>query len=289
VLDSYGVTTVTYKTILVHLHDVRRAKRLLDAAIPLARQSGGHVIGLSVLPPYVMIPASESVGTSLTIDEHRLAYAVIMRDLKDVFSSVPDKLDIATEWREADAGFGTAAGMIVTHGRATDLIVVAQKEPTWSYSDMLEEPDRIASESGRPVLVVPNVGDVSLPPKRVIVAWNGTSESTRAVFDALPLLKTATAVNVVWIDPQRDRATAGDVPGAELCATLSRHGIHSTAIAAKAEHGDAGIELLEQVKAQQADLLVMGAYGHTRLRQFFLGGVSKHIFASMTCPVLLSH
>ena len=213
-----------------------------------------------------------------------------MRDLKDVFTNVPDKLDIATEWREADAGFGTAAGVVVTHGRAADLIVIAQKAPTWSYTDMLEEPERIAIESGRPVLVIPNAGDFTCPPKRVLVAWNGTRESTRAVFDALPLLKSATEVNVLWIDPQRDKATAGDIPGAELCATLSRHGIHSTAIATKAaagrrRHGTVGA----REKAAALDLLVMGAYGHTRLREFFLGGVSKHVFANMTCPVLMSH
>lgn len=280
---------MTYKTILVHLHDVRRAKRLLDAAVPLARQSSGHIVGLGVLPPYVMIPATESVGASITIDEHRVAYAADMRKLKETFASTIDTRDIAAEWRQADAGFGSVAGLIVTHGRAADLIVVAQKDAAWSHSDMLEEPERVVIESGRPVLVVPNAGDFSLPPKRVLVAWNGTRESTRAVFDALPLLKNAAEVSVLWIDPQRDRAAAEDVPAAELSAALSRHGIHSTAITAKSEHGDAGAALLAEAKSQRADCLVMGAYGHTRLREFFLGGASKHIFAHMTCPVLMSH
>jgi len=280
---------MSYKTILVHLHDKRRAERLLEASIPLARAMSGHLIGLAVLPPFVTIPASEGIGTSVTVDEHRIAYASEMQALKELFTETAKRPDAAFEWREADAGFTTAAGTIIEHGRAADLIVIAQKAAAWGYSEMLEEPERITIGSGRPVLIVPNAGDITMPPQRVVVAWNGTREGTRAVFDALPLLQRAKDVTVLWIDPGKDKAAAGDLPGAELCTSLARHGVCCSAVSVTSDGGDVGRELLTQVKANRADLLVMGAYGHTRWREFFLGGASKHVFANMSCPVLMSH
>jgi nucleotide-binding universal stress UspA family protein len=109
------------------------------------------------------------------------------------------------------------------------------------------------------------------------------------VFDALPLLQRAKDVTALWVDPAKDKAAAGDLPGAELCTSLARHGVRCTAVSAASDVGDVGRELLTQVKANRADLLVMGAYGHTRWREFLLGGASKHVFANMSCPVLMSH
>lgn len=280
---------MTYQTILVYLHDKRRARRLLDAAIPLARQMNAHLTGLCILPPFVVIPMTEAGGASVTVEEHRTRYHAEMSALKEAFLTATRECDFAAEWREADAGLISTANTIVGHARTADLVIACQQDPDWEYSSMLEEPDRIATESGRPLLLVPNGGKVAVPAKRVTVAWNGRRESVRAVFDALPLLQLAEDVNVIWINPEDDPIAAGDLPAAEICATLARHGIKCQASQATAFGADVGFELLRQAGAFGSELLVMGCYGHSRFREFVLGGASRDVMKEAGIPVLMSH
>ena len=280
---------MTYKTILLHLHDSKRAPRLLEAAAPLARAMDAHLIALCVVPPYGVIPAMEGSGTTVTVEEHRDAYRLEMARLKAIFDRETNLQVAKNEWREADAGFGTTVDRIIQHGRACDLVIASQADPTWSYSAHLEEPARLAIEIGRPVVLVPNSGRIKLPPKRVTIAWNGRREAARAVFDTLPLLIKAEEVQVLWVDPERDQPNAGDLPGTELSATLARHGVKCVVSQASAINTDVSGELLRQADAFGSDLLVMGAYGHSRFREFLLGGASRDILASMNRPVLMSH
>ena len=280
---------MAYKTILLHLHDAKRAARLLEVAASLARDMDAHLIGLCVLPPYVVIPAMEGSGTTVTVEAHRDVYQTEMTQLKAMFAETVRQQAIKAEWREADSGFATAADRIVDYARVCDLVVASQKDPAWSYTTYLEEPERLAIECGRPVLLVPNAGRTTAPPKRVTIAWNGRREASRAVFDALPLLIGAEEVQVLWIDPERDQPNAGDLPGAELSTTLARHGVKCVVSQASAINTDVGRELLRQADAFGSDLLVMGAYGHSRLREFLLGGASRDMLTDMNRLVLMSH
>jgi nucleotide-binding universal stress UspA family protein len=279
---------MTIKTILVHLHDVHRSDRLLQAAIPIARAFDAHIIGISVVPPYVIIPTGESAGTTVTIDEHREAYRVDMMQLKKAFNDATAGQTFNAEWREEDAGMSTVAAIMVDEARLADLVVISQRSVEWAQSNLFESPERLALETGRPVLLVPNAGNINLPPKRVTIAWNERREAARAVFDALPLLRQAEAVNVLSLTTGRTN-TVSDLPGAEICATLSRHGIKCEATTAQALAPDVGSEILRHAKAFGSDLLVMGCYGHSRLREFILGGASRDILAQTDIPVLLSH
>ncbi len=280
---------MTYKTILLHLHDAERAPRLLDTAVPLARAMEAHLIALCVLPPYVVIPAMEGSGTTVTVEEHRDSYRREMSRLKTMFIEATRLHAATSEWREADALFATTADRIIEHGRVSDLVIASQKHSEWAYSAHLEDPARLAIECGRPVLLVPNAGRIVAPPKRVTIAWNGRREAVRAVFDALPLMIGAEEVQVLWLDPQRDQPTAGDLPGAELSATLARHGIKCLVSQASTGDADVGRELLRQADAFGSDVLVMGAYGHSRFREFLLGGASREMLANMNRLVLMSH
>lgn len=280
---------MSYKTILVHLHDNRRALRLLDAVVPIARHMSAHLIGLCVLPPFTVIPSTEVGGATVTVEEHRDAYRNEMASLKDAFLAATSNLGLQTEWRETDAGLVTAAGLIVEQARAVDLVIASQQDHGWAYSRMLEEPGRIAIECGRPLLLVPNSGFISVPARRITVAWNGRRESARAVFDALPLLKLADNVNIVWINPDGDRTMAGNLPTAEICAALARHGVKCQGSQVSASGIDVGLELLRQAAASGSELLVMGCYGHSRWREFILGGASRDVLREARLPVLLSH
>ena len=279
---------MTYKSILLHLHDAQRAQRLLDTAVSLASAMDAHLTALCIVPPYVVIPATEG-GTTVTVDQHRDTYRLEMARLKEMFSEATNLNAAKSEWREVDANFATAADRIIEHARACDLVIASQKNPAWAYSAFLEEPARLAIECGRPVLLVPNTDQINAPPKRVTIAWNGRREVARAVFDALPLLTRAEEVQVLWVDPKRDQPIAGDIPGAELSATLARHGVKCLVSQASAFDADVSRELLRQADAFGSDLLVMGAYGHSRFREFLLGGVSRDVLAAMNRLVLMSH
>jgi nucleotide-binding universal stress UspA family protein len=277
------------KTILVYLNDIARAERLLAAATGLAQAHKAHLIGLAVVPPYVVTPAFDPTSVSTTIDAHRVAYQTDMAKLRAMFNEAGRRQELSCEWQEADAQFGSAAAHVLEHARSADLVVMSQDNASWSYSTFLEASDRIVMEAGRPVLVVPNKGRAVLPPKRALIAWNGRREAARAAFDAINLLPRGADVTVLWVDTSSDPVIAGEAPGADLCTTLARHGFKCEAVSAHAPNGDAAEAILREASARAADLVVMGAYGHTRFREFILGGASRDILARMDRPILMSH
>jgi len=147
------------------------------------------------------------------------------------------------------------------YGRAADIIVASQQDPDWGYSAQLESPERLVLDSGRPVLIVPKDWKPSVIGERVVVAWNGRREAARAVFDAIPLLARARQVIVVTVDADAEGEIIGDIPGFDICSALARHGVKCEATERrKASTGGVGSALLAEVRANAADLLVMGCY-----------------------------
>jgi nucleotide-binding universal stress UspA family protein len=284
-IEDYAMA---YKTILVHLDDEHRVRRLLEAVMPLAGTFEAHVIGLAVLPPVVILPAGDNMGMAVTLDEHRDVYRVTMHALKQAFEAATNGQIAKAEWREKDASLGMVPGIVIEQGAAADLIVASQLAPDWNNSSMMEAPERLALESGRPVLLIPNAGEVRMPPRRVTIAWNGRREAARAVFDALPLLKRADAVNVLSMNSETS-ATSAERPGDAICATLERHGVKCKATQADASNANMRSEILRLAAAFGSDMLVMGCYGHTRVREFILGGASRDVLSQMSMPVLMSH
>ena len=281
---------MTYKTIVAYLSTLERATPLLAGALPLARAHGAHVVALAVLPPYVVLPAMEGGTASLTVDEHRTLYRREIDRMKAAFEADARGQPFQAEWREADAGFTSIASTVIEQGRTADLIMAAPLSPKGRRAAPIEEEvERLAMESGRPVLLVPEGVTPTLPPRRVTIAWNARREAARAVFDAMPLLTSAEEVNILWVSPEKDQPIAGDLPGAELAASLARHGVKCRTTTASAYGADVGAEILRQAEVFGSDLLVMGAYGHSRLRELVLGGASRHVLGHMTMPVLMSH
>jgi nucleotide-binding universal stress UspA family protein len=174
------------------------------------------------------------------------------------------------------------------HGHAADLILVSQiaENPGAEIEQGLVE--HVVMESGRPVLTIPQKGSFS-DIKSAVVGFNATREATRALFDGLPLLRSAKDVRVVWVDPYKERSVAGEVPGAEAAAALARHGVKATAEGLAAGGVNAGEALLQHVNDLGAELLVMGAYAHSRMREYIFGGATQHVLAHANVPVLMSH
>jgi nucleotide-binding universal stress UspA family protein len=144
-------------------------------------------------------------------------------------------------------------------------------------------------DTGRPALVVPGGGAGALPPRRAIVAWDGSREAARAAGDAVPLLQPAEDVVVLVVDPHQASARFSDQPGAGLARYLTRHGIKARLKPVRSNgQGIAGV-ILDQVREEQADLLVMGGYGHSRFREMMLGGVTRHMLEHAPVPMLFAH
>jgi nucleotide-binding universal stress UspA family protein len=144
-------------------------------------------------------------------------------------------------------------------------------------------------QAGRPVLVYPYAGKFDAAPKHVLISWNASREATRAVTDAIPFLRAAQKVTVLAINPKTSAEGHGDIPAADIALYLSRHGVKAEAMADPAVQIDIGNYLLSRAADLSVDMIVMGAYGHARMRELVFGGVTQTIMREMTVPVLLSH
>ena len=281
---------MAYKTVLVHCNDGRRIARVVEAAAEVAHRFQAHLVGVSVTPPVAIIPSGmPGAPDAIVVDEHCVAYRRDNPAMRAAFAAAAGRRSSSAEWREGDAGSSNVADVVLQHAHAADLVVAAQSDPGWQWTAHLDIADRLAVESGRPVLIVPNEGLHRDFGKRVLVAWNARREAARAVFDALPLLQQAQEVKVIWVNPQDEGGSAVDVPAGDICAALARHGVKCEAIHVARPHIGVGQTLLTRAAEYGSDLLVMGCYGHSRLREFVLGGASRHVLDHMAIPVLMSH
>ncbi len=275
---------MTLKSILVHVDDTARAQRCLAVASKLGVDHDAHVIGLSVKPPvaiptYAAVHVPQDVYAMYDQDQERL-----MTNAKDAFDEAMRRAgwDARSEWRRATGDLST---VMSGEGRGADLIVMGQEEGDDDPAYYDGAPDRVILESGRPVLMIPYTGAPEQIGKRAVIAWSDTRESARALRDALPLLENAEEVEVITANPPEDDV----VPGADVARFLGYHGIEPKISRVMARDLGAEDTLLNKVADSGADLLVMGGYGHARIRELVLGGVTHAILKHMTCPVLMSH
>jgi nucleotide-binding universal stress UspA family protein len=275
-----------YKTILVHSDTSRGSSVRLKIALDLADRFEAHVVGLHVRPAFQgpgFVDAGPAIETlyrayeaGLRTDETTAAKA---------FQEAVGHKGYSSEWRVAD---GYAGQTMITQARYADLVVLGQADPEAGPSappaDLAEE---VVMAGERPVLIVPFIGVAKPPGKTVLLCWNDTREAARAATAALPLLKAADRTIVLIIDPPH--AEEPQEPGADVAQWLARHGVKVTVQRDTAADTDVGGVILSRAADHDVDLIVMGIYGHSRLRQRVLGGVSRTLLASMTVPLLVSH
>ncbi len=280
---------MAFRTILVCLNEVDRVPVLLNLAADIAAKQDAHLVGIYVVPAVRVYPA---IGPGM--------YVQVVEDVREFFKARSDQVKqqfearmrnqaIEAEWRPVDSSYPDIADAVIEHGLQSDLIIVNQINPESMAGIELDFTERVIMESGRPVLIIPSYGEFRECGRRVLVGWNATREPARAAFDAVPILRQADAVRVTWVDPQKSLDGPGFLPGAELATALARHGIDVTAEGMPTSGIGAGEALLSHVSDLGADLLVMGAYGHNRLREYVFGGATWTILQSMTVPVLMSH
>lgn len=286
-LINLNAKPMQYRTILLNLNDELRVPKLVKSAAFLATSPNAHIIGLYVLPS--ALPPPEFIGnaSSAWIESQMRFFEDQANRIKSVFEDIVKGCSFTYEWRFDGSSFDKSiADSVIEHGYASDLIIVAQGVQNGWLNDV---PERAVIESGRPVLVVPSEGDFQDFSSNVMIAWKKSKEATRAVFDALPFLQKARNVRLVALaesDADEDRA---DQTCADIAALLQRHGIDAEIEAAAKGDLSIGDSLIEYAQMRHHDMLVMGLYGHSRFREFFLGGASRDVLQHMPLPVLMSH
>ena len=274
-----------YKTILMHLNHDQRAHQLLDAGVQLAKEFGAHLIGLHVFPGYRLQPPMPVPFGREVLGNIAAQIREEGDRIKAAFDEATGQQTFVSEWRSITPERVDPAMIVMDQGRAADLIIASQSDPTWDLSSILDFPERLAIESGRPVLVIPNGWVTSAMPRTITVAWKNRREAARAIFDALPLLNRALQVNLLTVEEPELRGTA---PATDIAAALDRHGVKVSVSTIPESRTSAGEEINRRA-ADTSELLVMGAYGHSRFREFAFGGVTRHLLQHMKVPVLFSH
>jgi nucleotide-binding universal stress UspA family protein len=276
--SSLKEASMTYRTILVELAGDVGIEPRLQLARRLADRFDAVLIGLHVMPaPFIPASYGEAaayLGPEL-IEAQRQANREATDQVKVVFHRVcgggPDAL-----WQEAE---GDRGDLLARAARTSDLVLARRAKPeSTEVPDVL---DQLVTAAGVPVLALPP-GGAGEPGQIVLVAWNGSREAARAAHDALPFLQAAKRVVLCAIGAEAARSL-------EAAATmLRRHGIAVEPRRVDEPDGGAGEILLAQAQAEKADLLVMGAYGHARLREWVFGGATRHVLSEATLPVLFS-
>ena len=282
---------MTYKDILVVTDDTPRCEEQVNVALGLAARHDAHVIGLMVqqqahLPQYAPVGIPKGLRDELLERQRQIAEEVRGR-VREKFERLANAAGVPNEWHTAD---GDPVKAVSLFSRHADLAVIGQgsREPA-GYGTARDLAEQVVLASGRPVLVVPRVGTYPSIGHRVLVAWDAGREAARAVADALPLLKGAEHVVTLAANPDTGDKQHGELPGADIARHLARHGVRVDIQRVSSRDVPIADLLLNRILDESIDLLVMGAYGHARVREIWLGGVTKRLMESMTVPVFVSH
>ncbi len=277
---------MAYKTIMVYVDEQESCPKRLEVACRLAEQEGAHLIGLHIVrqvtyPSYVAaeIPAS-------VLDQQKRDLELRSQHSKDLFEKAVKEFNVEYEWRAMHASKSDIASLVIENVRYVDLMIVGQKDPDHELALVDDLPERLVMETGRPTLIVPYTGNFNHMGEHAMIAWNASREAVRAVYDALPMLKHAKIVKIMSVNPNGDE---GPLPGADLAVMLARHGVKAEVETFVGKGISIGDMLLNRMTDEGIDFLVMGGYGHSRLREMVLGGATRTILQQMTAPVLMSH
>jgi len=273
------------KDVVVNLSSQGPRDFAAEYATSIAAMFGAHITGVSFVYEPV-IPDCMLGGVPVDLIElQRQENSKAANDAISRFDAAAKKAGLSAETRLLDATFGGAATRFAQISRRFDLVVVGQAQRERGPADDLLMEGALF-ESGRPLVVVPYIQRRGITLERVLACWDGSRTAARAIGDAMPLLERAKAVEVVIVAEERK---SEEMTGANMNAHLVRHGV--AASVKRIAKGDIAIQdaLLSYAADSGADFMVMGGYGHSRLREFILGGVTRGILASMTLPVLMSH
>ncbi|MCU6501671.1 universal stress protein [Rugamonas sp. A1-17] len=277
-----------YKTILVQADAADSTPSCATIAAQIAIADQAHLVGVSMSGMDQMIYQCNTAAPGVVVLPADLRMLTTRADASlAAFAKRVEHLGVGSfETRRID---GLPDIDLLMHARYADLLVLRQPgapEQTPYMPDSALQ--YIVLHCGQPVLVVPYAGGAAGTGRHPLLAWNGSPEAARAIHAALPLLKRARQVTLAVFNGEETWGAHGELPGADMATFLARHGIQVEVVQRQTK-GPVGEALLSLASDIQADLLVMGCYGHSRLREIILGGATRDIMRGMTLPVLMAH
>jgi nucleotide-binding universal stress UspA family protein len=270
---------MTIKDILVYVDNDETCDQRLDVAINLCNIYDAHLSGVYI-KQRISIPAYAGVYMPVEVYEtNDKETTKLLEEAKSRFTTKTDTAVINSDFRDYD---GDVSYQLSLASRYSDLLLVPQRlADKFDLNPYYQAPDILMGASC-PVLLLPAAAPVNLPPQRVLLAWDGGRESAKAFKAALPMLGDVKKIDVLTVSPEQGAATA-------IAQHMNRHGFEIEVHEVDGGHFDVGGILLEQAKALDSQMIVMGAYGHSRIRELMLGGTTRHVLDHTDLPVLFSH
>jgi nucleotide-binding universal stress UspA family protein len=279
-----------YKDLIVPITATPADADAINVGLDLAKAFDAHLTVLEMVN--LPVPAGNPWGLSPDLAMSDV-YGKLRAQAEVNASRLRERLGkeaVASEVRVVEALVAEPGRVAAHHAHYADLSIVAgaigdTAEATVNHAYF----GAMLLESGRPVLVVPPRCKSAVPPKRIVLAWRPTREATRALHDALPLLLQADRVDVLAINPVGGELGHGEQPGADIANHLARHGVEANVVVRDARSRGVSGVLLEHARESYAQLIVAGGYGHSRLREWAMGGVTRELLLTASVPVLFSH
>jgi nucleotide-binding universal stress UspA family protein len=257
-----------------------------DYAVSVASALDAHLTGVAFRYDAIVPVAATGYIPPSVIEAQQQDNEEAAKAAVDRLAAAASRAGITAEPITLGASFAGASEQFSLIARRFDLAIVGQAEPDkGAIEEIIAE--SALFESGRPVIVVPYIQKAPLKLDQVMVCWDGSRPAARAIADAMPLLERAKLVEVVII--ANERGKRDEIPGADMGQHLARHGLKVDVKRIAGAGIDVADALLSHAADISADFIVMGGYGHSRLREFVLGGVTHSILRSMTVPTLMSH
>ena len=275
-----------FKDIIVNLSAGKSGKMVGDYAISVASRLEAHITGIAI----AFVPNIQRAGTAyLSVEK----IEALQRDneaaaetIVEWFAAATASAGISAEKQILRANMSDAADQFGRIARRFDIAIVGQVEPDGSPVQAMVCESTLF-ESGRPMIIVPYIQTAPLKLDRIMVCWDGSWPAARAIADAMPLLKRAGNIEVVSVTSERGKQD--EIEGADIGHHLARHGLKVEVTCITRGELDVEDVLLSHAADSDADFMVMGGYGHSRLREFVLGGVTRSMLRTMTVPTLMSH
>ena len=276
-----------YRTLLVHIPTERSPRPAIDGSVSLAMTCGVPLEAIAIGYESVNdVPFAAEGGIAMAPlfeAQHEQALERAKTALA-AFEFEAKAAKIAYRCLPLGGSFAEATDILGGRARLTDLTIVSQPEFADATNDDLL-PQELLFRSGGPVLVVPYTFHGALSIGRVGILWDGGRLAARAVRDAMPLISKANAVTILTVNEPVSRAASPE----RLQSSLASRGLQAKAVSLRADHSRIQPMILSAAADEGLDLLVMGGYGHSRLKEMVLGGVTRDMFRSMTVPTLMSH
>lgn len=274
--------------IAIHLSNDKACSRRIDAGLQLAKEHGAEVIGVYPTDGIASQYYDESIVPMDVRKVLRGRRNESRESVRKLFIERAAAVGVKAEWRSPE---GDADEVLALHSRYCDLLVMSKAERLDSVASLIPNlPEAVVMASGRPVLMIPNTGTIPSIGKRVLYCWDQRRESARAFTDATPFFKRCEQLVVLEVDRDERTFKDRDLHEDDFSNFCVSQGFPKPQhLLKKSEDIGVGNIILNTASDAGSDLIVMGAYGHSRMRQWVMGGASRTLLSSMTVPVLLAH